>query len=353
MGLREAKPSGILPFRVGMDEYRSFLDETARNGVHSITVIGSSRAREAVLPLSMRRAITAEFGCTPTTANHALPGAHAMEAELAVRRMLESPRPPRLVLYGLGPRQLLAKPRPWVNASYLWSPSEWLAARREHGPAVDPYVGRVLRTWAGQRSWLLRYRPLISRIAHLDKADLRDGKTWAWTVRRQWEARRRVDIDPKLTGLTYWHREAPDQVRAVSDERVRLYLSKVLGEEQEYTLQAEQIEHARVSIEALQDAGVSVVLFAVPMSQVLVRNLPPGVMDDFDRTMRDLSASTGAPWLDERTLGGPLPQAMFREQSHVNLPGAKQWTASLVENLPPDVMTHAIPECGTSVRKAR
>ena len=165
MGLREAKPSGVLPFRVGMDEYRSFIDETARNGVHSVTVIGSSRAREAVLPLSMRRAITAEFGCAPTTANHALPGAHAMEAELAVRRMLESPQPPRLVLYGLGPRQLLAKPRPWVNASYLWSPSEWLAARREHGPEVDPYVGRVLRTWLPSADELAESTSLLDRSA--------------------------------------------------------------------------------------------------------------------------------------------------------------------------------------------
>lgn len=346
VGLRSVRSSGVVPFESGEGEYRSLVVELWRIGAPEVVVIGSSRAREAILGKELGKRLKGRFGCAPKVGNYALPGGHAQEAGLALQRILDASPGPSLVLYGVGPRQLLAKPRPLVNSAYLWTPAQWLDARRRWGKAADPYLGQVVRTALSRHSWLVRYAPEAHAALHITSDDLtRSDPTWSAGISRLWRPKSRSRYDPKRGHTTSWNRLKPEAHRNVSPKRTREYLAKVLGEGRTYALDAWQVTQLEESVERLMAAGVPVVLFGVPMSQAMRDVIPPHIEPDFLALMEGLSERYGVPWLPESTLSGPLPAHMFREQSHVNLAGAVRWTDHLARSLPAGLMSRALPQC--------
>jgi len=79
----------------------------------------------------------------------------------------------------------------------------------------------------------------------------------------------------------------------------------------------------------LDSHGVPVVLFAVPIADVLQSVLPEGLMAEFEGTMNEVASSSGTLFLSAADLAVTYRRKDFREQSHLNLRGAKKLTRAL------------------------
>jgi hypothetical protein len=120
--------------------------------------------------------------------------------------------------------------------------------------------------------------------------------------------------------------------RPISEERVRNYLEPLLVDGR-YPMGEIRMKAMSDLIAACRDAGVQLVFFEIPLSEILMRNLPEGTYDEFLDRMWTL-AGEGAAWfvtVDDLQL--VFDDSDFAEQSHLNLAGARKLTRALTERV--------------------
>ncbi|MFQ5490587.1 MAG: hypothetical protein ACE5GE_07685, partial [Phycisphaerae bacterium] len=101
----------LIPYAMGSLEYHGVADHLEVAGPAQVCVIGSSRAREAIVPPRMAKVCHDRLGRSVTVANYACAGARAAENESLIKYMLRQGKP-EFILYGLSPRQLLERDAP-------------------------------------------------------------------------------------------------------------------------------------------------------------------------------------------------------------------------------------------------
>lgn len=325
LGLRLSQSEGVVAYEMKAPAYRSIPYELDRTGAAPVSVLGSSRAREGVSMPTMSRAIEDATGQSIGVANYALAGGRGEEVRfLASLLATASPRP-GLVLYGVGPRQLLPNAEPYQKFSHMWRLSDWFRFRVERGAEVDPYFGRAARNSLGRVSFLVRYEPQVREALLSRKA------RWKKLRRALTEVRDR-DKSPILGHATVWHQRKPKRSTRVSSKRARKYLNQVTAG-QPYRLYPQQVECVDETIRTLRAAGIDVVLFEVPMSPALREVFPAEVEAEFHELMDSLAAKNSVPYLRLAELGVALKRKHFREQSHANRLGADRVSLALADQV--------------------
>ena len=79
-------------------------------------------------------------------------------------------------------------------------------------------------------------------------------------------------------------------------DRVEAYVNRLLDNGR-YPLDEEKVGHARNIIELCRDADVPIVLFEVPLPDVLIEHLPQGTREAFLTTTRQLAREEGVAFL--------------------------------------------------------
>ena len=325
LACRALQPSGRVPYSLdGVGEYRSLGPELEAVGAAPISVVGSSRAREAVLLPLVRLLMAERTGSEPRVANYAIAGAHAGEVALVVDRLLAADPPPEIVLYGLTPRQLVDKGAP-RNSAYLWNLDDWWAERNERGRSVDRFLPQVLRNQLVRRVRLYRYREEIAAAFATPASE-----SFVRTLRRGL-AERDSDESPMRGDLTDLQRGESIRSRRVSDAYTREYVARIwLPDAWSMTEQERKLASL---VEACRVARVPIVLFEVPISEVLLRNLPEGAYASFLTIVSRVSSESGVPFYSARDLELHPLQKDFREQSHLNNLGGMKVTRALVAEI--------------------
>jgi len=321
--LRVAQPEGELNYGMSERAYRVFPYELESRGAARVSIVGSSRAREAVSVPTLRKALRTAGEPDVEVASYALVGARAAEVQQVVHKLIETEPAPELVLYGVGPRQLLHKARPHAGASNMWRVSDWATERLDHGKEVDRFLGRSVRNSLGEHLFLVRYEPQIR--AALDHT--RDHGRFLWEAVTISKGH---DTSPMRGNYSVWQSSEKIQVFAVDRERARSYLAKVTSGEP-YALEDESLQVMEETLEALSAAGIDVALFEVPIKKDLEDVFPEGTIDRFHQLMRELASRQGVPYLDREGLGLKLVGRDFREQSHLNLRGGRKTAQALAQ----------------------
>ena len=109
-------------------------------GPADVGFVGSSRMLNAVVVPDLRRELSMVLDRPVSVANYALPGANADEVAALVRLILRQEKRPKILLYGVTPKQLAAAKYDLDKRATLWSLSDW---RRERGK-TDEDLCRVL-----------------------------------------------------------------------------------------------------------------------------------------------------------------------------------------------------------------
>jgi hypothetical protein len=329
---RAIPPQWIIPRESGEIEYYTSRYAIDAFGPAEVSIVGSSRAKAGIVLPELHASLRSRRGAPVTVANYSTAGARADESHAMVEYLLRAGRP-RILLYGVTPRDLLGNEPRYARSSIFWSASDWMRAAREDRNGAMRVLPVFIRSIIGQHYYTLRYR-------HRPFALIEDF--WrAAKLRRDGIARFSIvqilrgepSPDPAFGGLTrgqQFDRNRSLVTHPISEEHVRLYVQGLL-EYGQYPLGARRLEELRLTIDAAQRAGVPIVFFETPISDRLRRNKPPGTYDAFLGHMRALCDSTGTPFLEVGELGIQFDDRDFLEQSHLNLRGASRLTEALLD----------------------
>ncbi len=325
LAVRWMHPSGTVPYSLeGVGEYRALAPELEAFGPAQVSIVGSSRAREALLLPLLHRHLEREPGAAPSVASYAIGGAHAAEVELVVRKLLAADAPPDLIVYGLTPRQLLDKRWP-RNSAYLWDLAGWWEERRVRGGLIDRLLPQVVRNELAGYVHAYRYREEIgAAFATPASEDF-------WERLYSGLSRRGTPRSPMRGNLTVWQRTRPSTSRNVPAAHVRAYVDSmwIPGE---WSMERQERELGAI-LTRCREAGVPLALFEVPTSPILREHLPKGAYRRYRAVVARAAEAHGVPFRSVEDLGLELTRRDFREQSHLNQRGATRFTRAVAERV--------------------
>jgi hypothetical protein len=305
----------VIPYEnSGRTSYAAVRHFLAALGPAEVSIIGSSRTREAFVMPQLRAALERALGRPVAAANYASQRVAADEAEQFVRLILRREPRPHVLLYGVSPLQLAASELEVTHAEELWMLEDWLRHGRAEGYDLD-LLPDVTRNEVGAAYRTFGYRRTVP---------LRIG---------EWLNGREAPPNPILGEVTVRQRRVPERslvTRPVSPQRVRDYLEKRMVDG-EYALSEEQWEHVRALVRLCREAGVEPVLVEVPLPPILTDAMPAGTLDRYGRMMDGLVEETRVTLVRVRDLDIEFGDLDFREQSHLSLRGAERFTAAFVE----------------------
>lgn len=333
-GVRAVRSTTTLPYTPGVRAYRALGPELRELGAAPVSIVGSSRAREGLLVPRLAE----RWGLAPGpagVANYSLAGAHAADVEIVVRRMLESDRPPKLILYGMSPRQLATMEdggRLTYRMPFLWLLSDWWEARTRIGDDADRLLPAAMKNELARHSSLFSMRPEIVDAVTDAK---RPTSAFPSAVKRLFSPVS-VSAHPMRGTMPPWQQgRGRNRSRKLKPAAVKKYLgNRHRDEEWPNTW---QLEHVRSLLRHARRAGVAVLLVEVPIHPVLDRHMPPGTTDSFRAAMVTLAAEEGTRFIAFESLGVEIPAKGFREQSHLNLRGATLYSDAVADVLKEDV----------------
>ena len=268
LAVRWLHPSGTVPYTVdGQGEYRALGPEIEAFGPARVSIVGSSRVREALLLPLLHQLLEDELGTAPSVASYAIGGAHAAEVELVARKLLAAKTPPDLIVYGLTPRQLLDKKRPRKSA-YLWDLAGWWEERRLRGGMIDEFLPQVVRNELARHVHAYRYREEIAAALATPASEN------FWMRLATGLILRDTPRSPMRGELTVWQRFWPSTSLDVPAEHVQDYVDS-LWKPGDWSMERQERKLGAILIRC-HEAGVPLVLFEVPSAPILREHLPEG-----------------------------------------------------------------------------
>ncbi|HKY38247.1 MAG TPA: hypothetical protein VJN18_20030 [Polyangiaceae bacterium] len=327
--LRRLNPTGNLPPLAGEREFgfRAVTFEI-QQGAPDVAVIGTSRARRGVLAPVLREALEKQ-GLAGSVKNFSLGGAQAEELELMVRRIGESGRRPKLVLWPLTAKELRHREEaPSKSWRYLARFSDWLDARGRLGARVDQHLPDALRNEAARGSHIVR-----CRFALRDMLVATDDEAEAEPENR-WETFKNVFVPTRSTpspmqgGLPGdFMGSKRNASRKVSRQRVKRYLGDAFTQPNwPRNYQAERLE---ATVRHVRELGIPLLLVEIPVHELLEKGMPRKTQQKFRRYMSAVAREHGAPFVTVEELGVSFEPKDFREQSHLNYRGALKYTSAI------------------------
>ncbi len=282
-------------------------------GPADVGLIGSSRMLNAVVVPDLRRELSMVLDRPVSVANYALPGANADEVAALVRLILRQEKRPKILVYGVTPKQMAAAKYDLDKRATLWSLSDW---RRERGK-TDEALFRVLpdvirgeietvyRTFAYRKIVSIRFRERFLNRARIP-------------CPINGEFSKYFDRQPNRSMIT--HPALPRMVE-------KYFKSRMTGDE--YLMGGVQTDCMEEVIRLTREAGVELVLVELPLSRILLNHYPGDSYAKFGAEVSRIADAHDVRFVRARDLSISFRGADFADFGHMNLPGAKRFGSVL------------------------
>jgi hypothetical protein len=312
---------------LGLPEYYALAAHLDARQPAEVVIVGSSRGREGMVVPELRRACEAALGRPVEVANYSLSGGRADQYEAVVGRLLRHDSKPALLLVALGERDFRQNRADFERLSLFWRFPDWLRAFRQHGRKTLDTLPFVARNEFARLSFTLRYRP---QIRHAIRARLSGVPE---PVPNPFEGHHTEHHAGVLAALAAdpAYQERSLVTRPQKARSIARYIKPQL-KKGKYPMDKPLVASLDRLIAACQDAGVPVVLFETPPSDILRKQLPRGTYQNFMNTVRRLARRRGVPWVTVETMGLKLDDSHLRDKAHLNYRGASALTAALAEH---------------------
>jgi len=356
-GLHLLPPCALLSFNQHDYLLSQALDYTTIKRVNSlcgapdVLVIGSSRAREGLVPAVLKAELELRGVFGADVRNYAAAYARARTQYALLCLLRSSGHMPRILVYGVTPYELASSEKEkevtarLLELRDLWDADDVMTRRewvRHLGDAAFNGAERLFLTL-----WM---RELVRAEARGPGACL-GGMTSGLRLHRQ---RRLKDEEGSL--LT--DRRPHDAVAAFMGES-ELEGRGNLGEEGK--------TYARRVVELAVESNCEVIVVELPVSRVLRDLYPEGVYDDFARFWETESKAAGVRFVRFDELGVSFGDAEMADQGHPNWTGAEKLSKAVARLLTNDYLagrktvpsencaaassgTNSISSCGVGMR---
>ena len=317
LAVRSADPRNVIPYKYGEGEHHAVAAYIDALGPADVCFVGSSTTREAVLAAEVRR--RCERAKLPVTvANYGLAGLRTDGMELVIRRLLAHERKPRLIVCGVTARELRAWRPDRRRLAIFWSLPDWARNTRSDPAFAGPQFPNVLRQEIARRYLTLRYR---------DAA-------------REWLAAR-VGRDERQAApilgdsLTPWHLDDRSlKTREMPEGRIEEYLEQNRLNDPNVRAHDAAMHAAFVRLMNLcREAGVPLIVFQPPLSDMMKESLPDGVYSGFLDLATRLTREAGVRFVPPAELETYIGDGGFREFSHLNHKGAQKFTKAIADRV--------------------
>lgn len=329
--LRALRRDGTLPYSYRKGGYLALVPELDEHGAGSIAIVGSSRAREAILSPTLEKALLAALrrekpkpgGATIEVRNYALSGAHADAVNQTIRHLLDAEPPPELIVYGVTPLQLeTQRTDPAHHVSYTWEIGDAWDAFRRGAEDAPRYLPNAVRNELAHASWWVRLRPTVRAALRRPWSEL----AWqdlheVWQAPEQQANPMRGQLPPKQQG------KDRNRVIRVGKRRIEKYLDG-LYQEPEYP-HTRQVAWLRDSLSLCRESGVELLLVELPAAPALRRYSPEHTYPGFNRLFTELSNEFDVPFVPIDEVDVTFEARDFREQSHLTYVGAVKFSRAL------------------------
>jgi len=319
--LRIIGPIKLIAFASDEGQYRAVRDFVDAQGPADVALIGSSQFREAIAMPRLTESIEKCAGHDIWTANYSMRGARVDVLDAAVRYMLRQPRPPKLIIVGLSPRDLRLKEPDWPRVAIFWTPADWLREFRGHREVLD-VLPIVVRNEAGWGLWSLRYREEISlwlqrRFTRfgVDASEDRDPIIGEMTAQH---------VGPK--GLAYFAEKGVSKKRLL-DRVADSYLFELPPQppaEMQARLNALASQFNRPDRPGLWIEMPVATLLETRLKQTRLKSA-------FETAVHDAILGRAIDYVPDKDRPVQFAKTEFRDLQHLNLPGAQRmsdWVAS-------------------------
>ena len=294
-------------------EYPAINASIRRRPPADITVVGSSRAREAVLLPALAEELRKHSRSPQEIRSYAAGGAEVDTVGALVDRLLAEHKLPPVIVYPVTARQIRRRDKPdsW-RTLFMTRQTLRQDIDRNGLPADEELV------------------PIIGKALPLRLLDLRPGARYRVFRPDPLASKRPVRDNPVRGGLTFGQRETlsgvhprtlenqPPPRRAVRAVVDTLYPDRArpLGERETARL-AQVVRDVRA-------AGSTIIGIEVPVSALLESEYPPQMVE---RARVAFAAIFGKDWLPITDHPAPYVDRDFFEESHLRGQGAEKFTA--------------------------
>ncbi|MEE9294068.1 MAG: hypothetical protein V3W34_03765 [Phycisphaerae bacterium] len=332
MVFRHAAPTSVIPYALGEAEYHAIAGYIDALGPADVAFIGSSRTREAIVAPQVRSRCEQELHTTVTVANYSCGGARADECDAIVKYALKKGTP-RMILYGVAPRQLQGKFAYQERIALLWDLGDWWSEYRQDVDHVGDLLPIVIRNEIGRYYRTLKYRRKASTwfTTRLDTVTMLNDPAHVLTNL----FRQGAGPCPVRGEITRWHRWRTRRLssRPFSEDKIRQFVDRFVLEDRQYRIEPQRVEHMEAMMRRGREAGTKLVFFELPHPDIFTKHLPPDSQRSFLSKMHELADAGGAAFVTLDDLGLEFTPADFAEFAHLHYDGAGRLTAALVDRV--------------------
>tara|TARA_Y100001954_G_scaffold130424_1_gene139430 strand:- start:390 stop:1517 length:1128 start_codon:yes stop_codon:yes gene_type:complete len=290
-----------------------------------VAILGSSRAREGVLAPHLKEQLNPHFKHDVKVAHYTIAASRVFEFELLAQRLTDNQiLTPRVVVLPINPRFLQSNAHRNHRRFYLMTPKHIMKDVGRFGLDSPLHLVEVLLSNTVNHTFALRYAA----------REWREGKATHTFAP--------FESNPIFGGLGKY--QAEEAVAKEAGTRIKSLDGFQLGKNgldkylhQEWppgvTHLGELEKEAFVTgLKTLRDHDVTVLILDLPMSHILEPAIPQEGLQNYRNYL-----VTTAQELDVDLMGQddwpPFYPAEFREQSHLNLYGARKLTQFIAERL--------------------
>ena len=314
-GLRMCDPKLLIPYNLGLQEYIAIAQHLNTAGSGDLCFVGSSRTREGILMPDVVQMLKDRFRPNLSVANYSRSGAKADDVEALVKTLVRDRYSrPKLIVYGLSPRQLLGGRRDMATSSIFWDINDFRRIYEVDADRAIDSLPHVVRNEIAKFYWTFRYR---SKFGHFIMYILG------------------FRVPCPINGdLTPWQLYTPQRSlknQPVSDARVRRYVHNV--SRGDYWLSQYRIDRLEAIMDFCTETESQLILIELPLSNILKRHLPAGTYQQFLSIVKSLSKNHNTRFVTLKDLGLVFRDEDFREQSHLNFGGARRLTQALLDRV--------------------
>jgi hypothetical protein len=307
-------------------QYHAVRDTIRAEGPADVALVGSSQVQQGIVMPLLVEELEKKLGKPVRVANYATRGARPDAMNAVVRYLQKQPTPPKLIVVGVGPRDLRAESVDWPRVALFWDAADWAAAYRRYGFISTDLLPVVFRNEAGKFLYSLNYREEISL-----------------TIKRAFQkVGFNLDTDdgnnPIRGEVVYQHIGSRGQ-RSLANTNVSLKRI-LLNAQSQYLFNkpAKPIPAMAAAtkdlVQALGRSPQASLLVQMPVAEALQNQIiQSGQAKAFGTLVTTLSADARVPFIpaDEQNLS--LTNSDFYDLQHLNRPGAEKFSRWLANRI--------------------
>lgn len=282
-------------------------------GPADVGFVGSSRMLNAVVMPDLHRELSMVLDRPVSVANYALPGANADEVAAVVRLILRQEKRPKILVYGVTPKQLAAANYDLDKRATLWSLSDWRRERAQTDEALFRVLPDVIRNEIENVYRTFAYRKIVS--VRIGEAVLNRSRI---PCPINGELSKYFDRQPNRSLIT--HPALPRMVK-------KYFKRRMTGDE--YLMGGVQTNCMEEVIRLTREAGVELIFVELPQSRILLNHYPGDSYNRFVAEVSRIATAHDVRFVRTRDLVIDFRGADFADFSHLNLPGAKRLSSVL------------------------